>query len=154
MKKRLEGPILKLDQNIDWEQLVAQSPEKQQTNQPQGEYMPKHIRKGDIIVAGKNVGGPGEEMVGALRDSGVACIIAASFSRTFYRNCINLGIPLVECPEAYNKISDDESIAIDFDSNKIISKRGTLAFRPQPDMVARILASGGLVPHIKRSLGK
>ncbi len=153
MKKHLEGRVLKLDQLIDWKLLVGESAETR-LNLPQGEDMPRRIAREDIIVAGKNFGWPGEAPAEALKASGIACIIAASYMRSFFRNCTNLGIPLVECAEAHSKISDEESIAIDFESNKIIGKRGTLLFRPQPEIVARIVASGGLVAHIKRSLGK
>ncbi len=153
MKKHLEGRVLKLDKNIDWKLLIV-NPAELPPNQTQRDDMPRRLCRGDIVVAGKNFGWPGEDPAKALSDSGTACVIAASYARAFYRNCINLGIPLLECADAYGKIGDEESIAIDFDANKIISKRGTLSFRPQPEIVAKILASGGLAAHIKRSLGK
>jgi 3-isopropylmalate/(R)-2-methylmalate dehydratase small subunit len=112
------------------------------------------IQKGDIIVAGRNFGGSGEEFPRALKTADIACVIAASFSRPFYRNCINLGLPVIENAEAFNNIPDGELISIDLDKGEISCKKGILAFSPHPEIISRILASGGLVPHAKRSLGK
>ncbi len=156
MKKRIEGPALKLDQSFNQEHFALSSSLERPSLQSVDEnpLLSLGIQKGDIIVAGRNFGGSGEEFPRALKAVDIGCIIAASFSRSFYRNCINVGLPVIENGEAFNNISDREPVSIDLDKGEISCKKGTLAFSPQPEIISRILASGGLIPHVKRSLGK
>jgi 3-isopropylmalate/(R)-2-methylmalate dehydratase small subunit len=114
------------------------------------------IDKGDIIVAGRNFGADrdfGSEL-SSITKLGVACIIAVAFSRRFYRIGINSGLPLIECPEAYDEIIDGEKIEIDFERWTIMYKQGSIAFNPYPDIISKILLSGGLIPQTRKSLGK
>jgi 3-isopropylmalate/(R)-2-methylmalate dehydratase small subunit len=112
------------------------------------------IQKGDIIVAADNFGDSGEEFPRALKTLDVTCVIAASFTRSFYRNCINLGLPVIEHCEAFDKVSDGELISINFDKGEISCKGGTLLFSPFQETITRILTSGGLIPFVKKALGK
>jgi 3-isopropylmalate/(R)-2-methylmalate dehydratase small subunit len=156
VKRRIEGPALKLDQSFSYEHLALSSlvdlPSLQSIDE--NPLLSLGIQKGDIIIAGRNFGGLGHEFPEALKAADIACVIAASFSRSFYRNCINLGMPMIENSEAFNIISDGEIVSIDLDKGEISCKKGTLSFSPLPEVISRILASGGLIPHVKRSLGK
>ena len=84
----------------------------------------KKVNKGDIIVANKNFGcGSSREHAPiAIKASGVSCVIAETFARIFYRNAINIGLPIIECPEAAKGIDEGDEVEIDFDSGKIINK--------------------------------
>ncbi len=112
------------------------------------------IKKGDIIVAGKNFGnGPQrEQAILALKEAGVACVAATSFGRVFYRETINSGMPLVEQPEAYEKIKNGETIEIDLDAGEIHCKKGPLKFDPLPDFMMRMLDAGGLIRYTKETI--
>jgi 3-isopropylmalate/(R)-2-methylmalate dehydratase small subunit len=156
VKRKIEGPALKLDQSFDYKHpvfsLFAGNPSFQSVDE--NPLLALGIKKGDILIGGGNFGGSGEEFPRALKAADVACVIAASFSRPFYRNCINLGLPPIENRDAFNKISTGEIVSIDLDKGEISCKKGELAFSPHPEIISRILASGGLIPHLKRSLGK
>lgn len=112
------------------------------------------INGGDIIVAGRKFGtGPRrEQAILALKQAGVACVAADSFARIFYREAINSGMPLVEQPEAHEKIKDGETIEIDLASGEIRCRKGTLRFDPFPDFLMRMLDAGGLIQHTRESL--
>lgn len=114
----------------------------------------KKDTKGDIIVAGKNwgCGSAREQAVKCLKAKGIAAILAKSFSRIYYRNCLNEGLPIVVCPEAVDDIEGGETITIDFDKNHIITERNQYQFAPYPEFVKGIVQSGGLLPYVKESL--
>lgn len=105
----------------------------------------------DIIVAGKNwgCGSSREQAVKCLKARGIGAIIAGSFSRIFYRNCINEGLPVVICPNAAEIIDDQSEVGIDFGTGVIRSGQRSLYFAPYPDYVAQIVQCGGLVPYIR-----
>lgn len=107
----------------------------------------KEARQGDILVAGNNFGcgSSREHAVRALLGLGVKYVIAKSFARIFYRNCINLGLLCIEC-----EIGKDESrLDIDYDNGKIIGKKA-YSFPPPPDFIKAIIADGGIVEHLRR----
>ena len=108
----------------------------------------------DIIVAGRNfgVGQREEQAVLALKRAGVACVAADSFGRVFYRAAINSGIPLVEQPEAYEKIKDGETVEIDLEAGEIRCKKGPLKFDPLPDFMMRMLDAGGLIKYTRETI--
>lgn len=112
----------------------------------------KEAEAGDIIVAGKNwgCGSSREQAVKCLKARGIGAIIAGSFSRIYYRNCINEGLPVVICPEAVEKIGDKSRVSIDFGRGIIRSGQLELHFSPYPEYVAQIVQCGGLVPFIRR----
>jgi 3-isopropylmalate dehydratase small subunit len=154
MKRQIGGRALKLDRDIrNFFQPDARPSSQSDSIDFQADQQ-LIIQKGDIIIAGRNFGSIDETMPEALLSAGAACIIAISFSRPFYRNCINLGLPLIENGEAFGKISSGETVSIDFDRGEILCKKGILAFPPYPEIISKILFSGGLLPHTKRALGK
>ncbi len=111
------------------------------------------VEPGDIIVAGKNFGcGSSREHAPlAIRASGVRCVIAASFARIFYRNAINIGLPILECPEAAQAIRPGDQVEVDFQTGVIRDQTQGLTFQaaPFPDFVTDIIQSGGLLPSLK-----
>jgi len=115
----------------------------------------KKVRKGDIMVAGKNFGcGSSREHAPiAIKASGISCIIAETFARIFYRNSINIGLPIIECPEAAFDISDGESVSIDFETGAIVNdtKGKTYKGVPFPEFMQQIMAADGLIGYIRNS---
>lgn len=112
----------------------------------------KKVQKGDIIVARKNFGcGSSREHAPlAIKTAGVSCVIADTFARIFYRNSINIGLPIIECPEAAEAISAGDEVEIDFDSGLITDITTGKSFKGQafPPFMQNIISAGGLVNYI------
>ena len=112
----------------------------------------KKVQKGDIIVAEKNFGcGSSREHAPiAIKAAGVSCVIAETFARIFYRNAINIGLPIIECPEAARGIQAGDQVEVDFDSGVITDvTRGTsFQGQPFPEFMQRIIFSEGLINYI------
>ena len=110
------------------------------------------VKRGDIMVGGENFGcGSSREHAPiAIKASGIDCVIAKTFARIFYRNAINIGLPILECPEASEKIQDGDEVSIDFDSGVITNetKGETYQALPFPDFIKDIMAKGGLIAQI------
>jgi 3-isopropylmalate dehydratase small subunit len=116
----------------------------------------KNVKEGDMIFGGKNFGcGSSRESAPAsLKAAGVSIIIADSFSRIFYRNAINLGLPVVECPDISTMVQDGDTAEVDLENDEIRFSSGkALRFRPIPDHVRRILDAGGLINKVREDLG-
>ena len=111
------------------------------------------VQKGDIIVAEKNFGcGSSREHAPiAIKASGVSCVIASTFARIFYRNALNIGLPILECPEAGDDIDDGDEVAVDFDSGVItnLTKNKTYKAEPFPPFIQNIIQKGGLLASLK-----
>ena len=114
------------------------------------------VKNGDIIVAGKNFGcGSSREHAPiAIKASGISCVIAADFARIFYRNSINIGLPIIECPDAVESIEDGDSLEIDFNKGEIknISKNKTFYAQPFPGFIQQIITAGGLIKAIEQGV--
>ncbi len=114
----------------------------------------KNVKPGDIVVALKNFGcGSSREHAPiALKASGVSCVIAATFARIFYRNSINIGLPILECPEAAEAISAGDTVSVDFDSGLITDETTgkTYQAHPFPPFIKNIITSGGLLESITK----
>lgn len=112
----------------------------------------KKVKKGDIIVADKNFGcGSSREHAPiAIKAAGVSCVIADTFARIFYRNAINIGLPIIECPEAAAGISAGDEVEVDFDSGVITNVTKNTTFKGQafPPFMQKIIAAEGLVNYI------
>ena len=110
------------------------------------------VNENDIIVAGKNFGcgSSREQAATCLKYANVGAVVAISFGRIFFRNAINMGLPLVQCREAVDVIEDREKIQIDYVRGIITCKAGTFEFPPIPDFVLEIMRDGGLIPHTKK----
>ena len=110
------------------------------------------VKNGDIIVAEKNFGcGSSREHAPlAIKCAGVSCVIAETFARIFYRNAINIGLPIIECPEASKAISAGDEVEIDFDSGVIYNRTKEESYKGQafPPFMQKIISAGGLVNYI------
>ena len=107
------------------------------------------VNCGDIMVGGENFGcgSSREHAPMVIKESGIDCVIAKSFARIFYRNAINIGLPILECPEASEGISAGDQVSIDFDSGVITNETTGKKFQAQPfpQFIKEIMAAGGLV---------
>lgn len=112
----------------------------------------KNVHKGDIIVATKNFGcGSSREHAPiAIKAAGVSCVIAETFARIFYRNAINIGLPIVECPEAAKGIDAGDEVEVNFDTGVITNLTKGTTFQGQafPEFMQKIIAAEGLVNYI------
>lgn len=115
------------------------------------------VQKGDVIVAGENFGcGSSREHAPiAIKGSGVGCVIAPSFARIFYRNAINMGLPILECPEAVTGLAEGDEVEVDFDSGVIrnVNTGESWQAEPFPAFISKIIQSGGLVNYIRAKEG-
>ena len=113
------------------------------------------VKQGDIMVGVKNIGcGSSREHAPiAIKESGISCVIAASFARIFYRNAINIGLPILECAEAAEAISDGDEVEVDFSTGEIRDLTSGKSFKAQPfpEFIQDIIASGGLIEAVKQN---
>ncbi|MDX9952519.1 MAG: 3-isopropylmalate dehydratase small subunit [Anaerolineae bacterium] len=113
------------------------------------------VRPGDILVAGKNwgCGSSREQAVVCLKEAGVGAIVARSFARIYFRNAINQALPIVTC-NAVDGVENGDEIMVDFAAGTVTTPRGTFTFPPLPAEVLEIIEDGGLIPHVRKQLGK
>ena len=116
----------------------------------------ERVRPGDIIVADENFGcgSSREHAPVCIKAAGVSCVIAKSFARIFYRNSINVGLPILECPEAADAIRDGDVVSVDADRGVIVDETSGKTFeaQPFPPFIQEILNEGGLVARTKKML--
>lgn len=159
-----KGTVLKYGDNVDTDVIIP----ARYLNVSNGEELAKYCmididpdfttkaKKGDIIVALKNFGcGSSREHAPlAIKCAGISCVIATTFARIFYRNAINIGLPILECDEAANHIENGDEVSIDFDSGIIINhtKNHTYQAQPFPPFIKEIMAAGGLVEQTKEKI--
>lgn len=156
---KAEGRVFKYPDNVDTDVII---PARHLTSADPGQLKlhcmedidPSFVTRvspGDIMVAGKNFGcGSSREHAPiAIKASGISLVIASDFARIFYRNSINVGLPIMECPEASEKISEGDIISADFDTGVIENKTTgeTYQATPFPDFIKKIIDCGGLVPY-------
>ncbi len=112
------------------------------------------VNAGDIMIAGSNFGcGSSREHAPiAIKASGISLVIAKSFARIFYRNSINIGLAILECPEAAEEISEGDEVVCDLDLGMIYNKTTGNSFKtkPFPEFIQKIIENGGLIESIKR----
>ena len=160
------GKVYKYGDNVDTDVIIP----ARYLNAPSPDELAKHcmedidasfatkVQPGDVIVGGANFGcGSSREHAPiAIRACGVRCVIAASFARIFYRNSINIGFPILECPEAAAAIQNGDEVSVDFDSGLIRDETTGAEFRATalPPFIGRIVEDGGLLPYLKARLEK
>ena len=112
------------------------------------------VQAGDVIVGGTNwgCGSSREQAVVCLSEAKLGGIIAKSFARIYYRNCLNNALPAIVCPEAVDAIQSGEEISINLEEGLINCEAGTFRFPPLPDAVMEIFNAGGLIPYTKNRL--
>jgi len=116
----------------------------------------KRVQSGDIIVATTNFGcGSSREHAPlAIKTAGISCIIARTFARIFFRNAINIGLPLLECDEAVDNTEAGDTLEVDLARGKIknLAKGIEFTAKPYPDFMAELIAAGGLIEYTKKNL--
>ena len=115
----------------------------------------KNVAPGDVVVAGKNFGcgSSREQAATCLKAAGIAAVIAKSFSRIFFRNAINNGLPVIELKESADEIENRDRVKIDFENGIVQHEGNEYHFPGLPREVLSILEDGGLIPHVKKVLG-
>lgn len=155
-----KGKVLKYGDNVDTDVIIparylnSSDPEELAAHCMEDidkEFVNK-VKKGDIIVATKNFGcGSSREHAPiAIKASGISCVIAETFARIFYRNAINIGLPIIECPEAARAIEAGDEVEVDFASGKIYDKTKGTEYQGQafPPFMQKIIDAEGLVNYI------
>lgn len=119
-----------------------------------GQEVRDKLKTFDILVAGRNFGcGSAREQAStAIQGLGIKAVVATSFARTFYRNAINDGLPIVECPALVEAVSEGDEIRIDLAAGKITAKGQEFTFPQMPEAVRKILELGGLAEYLKTQL--
>lgn len=116
------------------------------------------VRPGDIIVAGSNFGcGSSREHAPlAIKTAGVACVVAGSFARIFYRNAFNIGLTILESPEAAAAINSGQEVEVDAAAGRIrnLTTAASFPVKPIPDFMRELVAAGGLMPWVKQQMEK
>ena len=116
----------------------------------------KKVESGDVIVAGSNFGcgSSREHAPQVIKDSGISCVIAESFARIFFRNAINIGLPIVECPEAAKAIACGDEVEINFDTGEIrdITLNESFMAQPFPEFLQNMIKAGGLINYINKEI--
>ena len=114
------------------------------------------VKAGDIIVAGTNFGcGSSREHAPlAIKAAGISCVIARSFARIFYRNSMNIGLPILECEEAVDKTEARDTLKVELSTGEIvnITKKLTFQAKPFPDFMLQLIKAGGLIEYTKRKI--
>ena len=156
---KVSGKTHKYGDNVDTDVIIP----ARYLNTPDAQELAKHcmedidagfaarVRPGEIMVAGRNFGcGSSREHAPlAIKACGVACVIAATFARIFYRNAINIGLPILECPEAAAAIKAGDAVSVDFDTGVITDETTGQTFRgePFPPFMQELIAAGGLAAY-------
>ncbi|MGQ9648341.1 MAG: 3-isopropylmalate dehydratase small subunit [Thermodesulfobacteriota bacterium] len=159
---KLEGRVWKFGSDVDTDAIIParylnQSDPKELAKHLMEEERPdfhRAVRKGDILLAEKNFGcGSSREHAPlALKAAGISCVIAKSFARIFYRNSLNLGLPLLESAEASQGIKDGDRVRINLSTGEIfdLTQNRTFFADPIPAFVWDLLKAGGLIPHLRK----
>jgi len=160
-----QGKVWKFGANIDTDAIIP----ARYLNTSQAEELAKHcmedadptftskMSKGDIIVADKNFGcGSSREHAPiAIKTAGISCVIAPTFARIFYRNAVNIGLPILECAEAAEGINEGDTVEVDTDTGAITNLSTGVKFQavPFPEFMQQIMAVGGLMAYVKERMG-
>ena len=160
--KAAKGTVFKFGDNVDTDVIIpARYLNSSDPAEPAAHCMEdidkdfiKNVKKGDIIVADKNFGcGSSREHAPiAIKAAGVSCVIAETFARIFYRNAINIGLPIIECKEAAREIENGDEVSVNFDTGVItdITKNTTYQGQAFPEFMQKIIAAEGLVNYINQ----
>jgi len=158
------GTVFKYGDNVDTDVIIR----ARYLNNPAPSEMAKHcmedidpefsskVRLGDIVVGGYNFGcgSSREHAPMAIRAAGASCVIAKSFARIFYRNAINIGFPILECPEACDRINAGDSVSVDFRTGVITDQTTGETFQANafPEFIENIIDKGGLLEYLKSKI--
>ena len=168
MEQSIQGRVFKFGDNINSDviipgrYLIYIDPQRlsQHAFEVLGEDFPAKLRNFDILVAGRNFGcgSAREQAVTAIAGLGIKAVVARSFARTFYRNAINEGLPIVECPDLYPAVAEGDTIQIDLAAGRIIHhvrhRDQEYRFPPLPEFLRELLERGGLAAYLKAQIEK
>ena len=158
---KAEGRVFQYGNNIDTDVIIPArylnlASKQELASHCMEDIDPEFVRKmqpGDLIVAGKNFGcgSSREHAPMVIRECGVSCVIAATFARIFYRNAINIGLPILECPAASEDIKEGNCVSVDFDTGLIrnLTTGKTYQAQPFPPFIQNIIKKGGLLNSIR-----
>src|SRR5215467_2530379 len=162
MDQQLQGKVYKFGDNINSDIIIAGryliyiEPDRlaEHAFEMLGAGFPSKLRDFDILVAGRNFGcgSAREQAVTAIMGLGIKAVVACSFARTFYRNAINSGLPIVECPELCAAVAEGDQIRIDLTDGVIHHNNSKYLFPKFPDSVRQLLEVGGLAEYLKAKL--
>jgi 3-isopropylmalate/(R)-2-methylmalate dehydratase small subunit len=158
----IEGRVVRLGDDVNTDVIIPGAylnltdPEELGQHLLEG-YDPEvaaRVSAGDVLVAGRNMGAGSsrEHAVLAMRGRGVQAVIAESFARIFLRNCLNLGLPAIEHPDAARALAAGERVRLDLAAGTLAGEHDCWALPPQPPFLTELLADGGLVPWVRRRL--
>lgn len=163
---KFEGTVIKYGDNVDTDVIIP----ARYLNTIDKKELASHcmedldttftsrVKEGDIMVAGENFGcGSSREHAPiAIKESGISVVIAKSFARIFYRNSINIGLAIVECPEAAEAIEEDHIVEADLDNGILLDKTTGKSFKtaPFPQFIQTIIENGGLIESIRKGAVK
>jgi 3-isopropylmalate/(R)-2-methylmalate dehydratase small subunit len=146
---RLKGKVHKYGANVDTDAII---PARYCMEDIDDQFVSR-VRRGDFIVATTNFGcgSSREHAPMAIKACGVSCVVAQSYARIFFRNAVNIGLPLLECAEAVSETDDGDILEVDLSSGKIsnISKHKTFAATAYPEFMMGIINAGGLIEYTK-----
>ena len=155
------GKLFRFHNDVDTDQIIASQyllfptidEMKTYTFESLDPDFSKKVKPGDYVVACENFGcGSSREHAPiAIKAAGVSCVIAKTFARIFYRNSLNIGLPILECPEACDDISAGDEVAVDFDKGIItnITTGKSYKAQPFPEFIQNIISKGGLLASLK-----
>lgn len=156
------GPAITFGENVNTDviipgrYLVSIDPAElaEHAFEPLGPEVQQRLRASKVVVAGRNFGcgSAREQAATCLLGAGITAVIAASFSRVFFRNAINTGLLALECPDAAAAIGDGDDVAIDLDAGVVRANGAEYGFSPYPAGLRAILADGGLIPHLMKTM--
>jgi 3-isopropylmalate/(R)-2-methylmalate dehydratase small subunit len=162
---KLEGRAWKFGEDVNTDEIIpaiyldTTDPEEMAARCMEGidPHFTEKIAPGDIIVAGKNFGcGSSREHAPiAIKAAGISCVVAKSFARIFYRNAINIGLPILESEEAAQKTGEGDQIEVELASGRItnVTKNETYKAQPFPEFMQQIIAAGGLMNYVMARQG-
>jgi 3-isopropylmalate/(R)-2-methylmalate dehydratase small subunit len=164
--KILKGRVWKVGHDIDTDLIIA----ARYLNSSDPEHLAQHcmedvipqlnekVKPGDILVAGRNFGcgSSREHAPVAIKYAGFSCVLAESYARIFYRNAINIGLPIIVAPEACRAIKEGDTLEVDPREGTIINHTTKEQYKgePFPTFILEILESGGLIPHVAEKVKK
>ncbi len=157
----IQGKVIKYGHNVDTDVIIP----ARYLNTSDPEELAKHcmedldktfverVEKGDVMVAGRNFGSGSsrEHAPIALKASGISCVIAETFARIFYRNSINIGLPILECPPAAQDISEGDQVEVDVNTGVItnLTSGKTYKAEPFPGFMQEIIKADGLISYVR-----
>ena len=164
--KAVKGKTIKFGNNIDtdvilpgkWMSLIDPKELAKHAMEGIDAGFPQKAEKGIIIIGGKNFGcGSSREQAPlALKYAGVQCVLAESFARIFYRNSINIGLPVIECKGISEAVANSDEVSVDLEAGKIqnLTKKKNLQGTKMPPFIMEILSDGGLIENLRKRMNK